>query len=44
MPIWGDRYAVSAAEYFAGSPRDQEAYLPGRVLILVDYLRRIQLK
>jgi mono/diheme cytochrome c family protein len=44
MPIWGDRYAMSAAEHFAGSPYDQEAYIRGRVLILVDYLRRIQQK
>jgi hypothetical protein len=44
MPIWGDRYAISAAEHFAGSPYDQEAYIRGRVLILVDYLRRIQQK
>jgi mono/diheme cytochrome c family protein len=42
MPIWGDRYAVTAAEHFAGSPYDQEAFVRGRVLILVDYLRRIQ--
>jgi mono/diheme cytochrome c family protein len=44
MPIWGDRYATSAAEHFVGSPYDQEAYIRGRVLILVDYLRRIQQK
>jgi mono/diheme cytochrome c family protein len=44
MPIWGDRYATSATEQFAGSPYDQEAYIRGRVLILVDYLRRIQQK
>ena len=44
MPIWGDRYAITAAEHFAGSPYDQEAFIRGRVLILVDYLRRIQQK
>lgn len=44
MPVWGDRYAISAAEHFAGSPYDQEAFIRGRVLILVDYLRRIQQK
>jgi mono/diheme cytochrome c family protein len=44
MPIWGNRYAVGAAEHFAGSPYDQEAFIRGRVLILVDYLRRIQQK
>ena len=44
MPIWGDRYAISADEHFVGSPYDQEAYIRGRVLILVDYPRRIQQK
>jgi mono/diheme cytochrome c family protein len=44
MPIWGKRYTVSAAEHFTGSPYDQEAAVRGRVLILVDYLRRIQRK
>ena len=44
MPVWGKRYAASAAEDFADSPYDQEAFIRGRVLILVDYLRRIQQK
>jgi mono/diheme cytochrome c family protein len=44
MPVWGDRYARRAAEHFAGSPYDQEAFIRGRVLILVDYLSRIQQK
>ena len=44
MPIWGKRYAARAAEHFADSPYDQEAFVRGRVLILVDYLRRIQQK
>ena len=44
MPNWGKQYAVSAAEHFAGSPYDQEAFIRGHVLILVDYLRRIQQK
>ena len=42
MPVWGARYAARAAEQFANSPYDQEAFIRGRVLILVDYLRRIQ--
>ncbi|HEY5130346.1 MAG TPA: c-type cytochrome [Bradyrhizobium sp.] len=44
MPIWGQRYTAAAAERFTGSPYDQEAAVRGRVLILVDYLRRIQQK
>lgn len=42
MPVWGERYAARAAEHFASSPYDQEAFIRGRVLILVDYLMRIQ--
>jgi mono/diheme cytochrome c family protein len=42
MPVWGEQYASYATEHFAGSPYDQEAFIRGRVLILVDYLRRIQ--
>jgi mono/diheme cytochrome c family protein len=42
MPVWGDRYSINAAEHFAGSPYEQEAFIRGRVLILVDHLRRIQ--
>jgi mono/diheme cytochrome c family protein len=42
MPVWGDQYASRAAEHFAGSPYEQEAFVRGRVLILTDYLRRIQ--
>jgi len=42
MPVWGEQYASRATGHFAGSPYDQEAFVRGRVLILVDYLRRIQ--
>lgn len=44
MPIWGTRYAVNAAEHFVDVPYDQEAYVRARVLLLVDYLNRIQQK
>ena len=44
MPIWGTRYAVNAAEHFVDVPYDQEAYIRARVLLLVDYLNRIQQK
>ena len=44
MPAWGKRYAAIAAVNFADSPYDREAFIRGRVLILVDYLRRIQQK
>ena len=44
MPIWGMRYAVNAVEQFADVPYAQEAYIRGHVLLLVDYLSRIQQK
>ena len=44
MPIWGKRYAVNAAEHFVDFPYAQEAYVRARVLLLVEYLSRIQQK
>jgi mono/diheme cytochrome c family protein len=44
MPVWGTRYAVNAAEHYFDVPYDQEAYVRARVLLLVDYLNRIQEK
>jgi mono/diheme cytochrome c family protein len=44
MPIWGKRYAVDAAKKFVDFPYAQEAYLRARVLMLVEYLYRIQQK
>ncbi len=44
MPIWGTRYAINAAEHFFDAPYDQEAYVRAHVLLLVDYLNRIQQK
>ena len=44
MPIWGTRYAVNAAEHFVDVPYDQEAYVRAHLLLLIDYLSRIQQK
>jgi mono/diheme cytochrome c family protein len=44
MPIWGTRYAVNAAEHFFDAPYGQEAYIRAHILILVDYLNRVQQK
>jgi mono/diheme cytochrome c family protein len=44
MPIWGMRYAVGAAEHFADIPYAQETHIRARVLLLVEYLSRIQQK
>lgn len=44
MPVWGTRYAMNAAEHYFDIPYDQEAYVRAHVLLLVDYLNRIQQK
>ena len=44
MPVWGTRYAVNAAEHFVDVPYDQESYIRAHILILVDYLNRVQQK
>lgn len=47
MPAWGNRYAsdkVKAAEYYIDVPYDAEMYARSRILSLIDYLNRIQVK
>lgn len=47
MPIWGDRYSqdnVKAAEYYVDMPYDMEMYVRGRIIALIDYLHRLQVK
>lgn len=44
MPVWGREYRVQAGEYYGEVPYDPEAYVRGRILVLIDYLNRIQEK
>lgn len=47
MPAWGDRYSsdrVKAAEYYRDVPYDAEMFARARILSLIDYLNRIQVK
>jgi len=44
MPIWGRDYSIQAAEYYMDVPYNQEAYVRGRILSLVEYLNRLQAK
>lgn len=47
MPAWGNRYSndtVKAAEYYRDVPYDAEMYARSRILALIDYLNRIQVK
>ena len=46
MPVWGARYSAAMTELkrYVGAdvPADPEAYIRARILMLVDYLHRIQ--
>jgi len=47
MPIWGNAYSTETAkadEYYAFVPYDMEMYVRARILGLIDYLNRIQVK
>lgn len=47
MPAWGDRYSADtekAAEYYRDVPYDAEMFTRARILALIDYLNRIQVK
>ena len=44
MPIWGRDYRIQGAEYFMDVPYDPEAYVRTRLLWLVEYLSRLQVR
>jgi mono/diheme cytochrome c family protein len=44
MPVFGQNYKVKAGEYFVDVPYDPEAYVRMRILSLIEYLSRIQVK
>ena len=44
MPIWGSVYKGKAAEYFLDIPYDPEYFAHTRILALVEYISRIQVK
>lgn len=44
MPIWGQEYRVKAGEYFADLPYNPEAFVSGRILALIDFLNKQQVK
>ena len=44
MPIWGQDYNVKAAEYYMDVPYDPQVYVRTRILALVEYLSRLQVK
>lgn len=44
MPIWGNRYAAKGSPTYDDYPYDAEAFVRGRILVLIDYLYRLQAK
>jgi mono/diheme cytochrome c family protein len=44
MPIWGADYLSKAAGDYMDVPYDPEAYVRTRILALLDYLYRLQVK
>lgn len=44
MPVWGRDYKTKAAEYYMDVPYDSEAYVRGRILALLEYINRLQVK
>lgn len=44
MPIWGDRYRMQAAEYYADVPYDDRAFVRTRIMALIEYLSTLQVK
>lgn len=44
MPVWGQAYRIAAANYYVDVPYDADAYVRGRVLSLLEYINRLQVK
>jgi mono/diheme cytochrome c family protein len=44
MPIWGRDYRVRDAEYFGDTPYNPDGMVRGRILALLEYLNRLQVK
>lgn len=44
MPVWGRDYRVKDAEHYVDVPYDAEALVRARILALVEYLNRLQVR
>lgn len=44
MPIWGTDYRIREAEYYGEMPYDAEALVRARILSLVEYINRLQVR
>lgn len=44
MPIWGRDYRIKDAEYYMDTPYDSAGLVRARILALLEYINRIQVK
>lgn len=44
MPIWGRDYRVKDAEYYFETPYNADAMVRGRILALLEYINRLQVR
>lgn len=44
MPVWGVDYRIKDAEYYIDVPYDAQALVRARILALLEYLSRLQVK
>lgn len=44
MPIWGDDYRIKAAEYYGDMNYNPEVYVRSRILALIEYINRLQVR
>lgn len=44
MPVWGNQYLLRGGSSYDDYPYDREAFVRGRILVLIDYLNRLQEK
>lgn len=44
MPVWGRDYRIEAGAYYFEVPYDPEAYVRTRILTLLEYINRLQVR
>ncbi|MGA8514324.1 MAG: c-type cytochrome [Burkholderiaceae bacterium] len=44
MPIWGRDYRIKDAEYYMDTPYNADALVRGRILALLEYINRLQVR
>lgn len=44
MPAWGKAYKQEAPDIYLGVPYNAELYSRGRILLLIEYINRLQVK